>query len=337
MSQPYDLHVTLWEWVQFANLQQKVIYKLIQDLLGIVDKTNEKTSRLSGYFCEINEKSEEQQGQFNELMRIAKIVKIGDEDVQIHDVSKLLQQTFMGSITSILEMSSQAMSMVYILDDALHILHEIEKSNREIESINNKTKYLSLNATIEAVRAGEAGESFQVVASEVRDLSDDTQELAVNIRSQVSEMTNTLGRARAILQNVASIDMSDNIMAKERLDDMMNGLIKNSARMADITNQANETSQRFSKTANEFIRSMQFEDRLSQDVSLINKTLEILIEKSGQLLKGSRKELDAAGFNQAEASSEETLNGEEMESINRFMDKGPLISNEASGSEITLF
>jgi methyl-accepting chemotaxis protein len=183
------------------------------------------------------------------------------------------------------------MLMVYILNDAAKNLKEIEKSIRQIEIINHKTKYLSINATIEAVRAGEAGESFQVVASEVRDLSNDTQRLAINIRSQVNQMSSTLNYAEEILQKVASIDMSTNILAKEQLDDMMKGLIDNSQQISNIVNDATRASEQFSKTARDLITDIQYQDRIRQDLNYIQETVDSL-EHVNQYVQQKAGDLD---------------------------------------------
>lgn len=126
------------------------------------------------------------------------------------------------------------------------------------------------------MRAGEAGESFQVVASEVRDLSNDTQRLAVNIRGQVNQMTDTLVYAQEILQKVASIDMSSNILAKEQLDEMMEGLIQNSGKIANIVGDASQSSKDFASAARQLITDIQYQDRIRQDI-------ENILEKIGAM------------------------------------------------------
>jgi methyl-accepting chemotaxis protein len=57
-----------------------------------------------------------------------------------------------------------------------------------INQIASETKLLSINASIEATRAGEEGKSFAVVADSVGDLAEKTQAEAIRIRDMVKAM-----------------------------------------------------------------------------------------------------------------------------------------------------
>lgn len=58
------------------------------------------------------------------------------------------------------------------------LLHELYTNNEEVVSIAMETNILSLNASIEAARAGNAGKGFAVVASSIQSLADESRDTA---------------------------------------------------------------------------------------------------------------------------------------------------------------
>ncbi len=60
---------------------------------------------------------------------------------------------------------------------------------KSIDEIASQTKLLSLNASIEASRAGESGRGFSVVAGSIRDLSEKTSEDLASIKMIIDDIT----------------------------------------------------------------------------------------------------------------------------------------------------
>lgn len=78
-----------------------------------------------------------------------------------------------------------------------------------ITEIAQQTNMLSLNASIEANRAGEVGRGFSVVAREVKDLAKETSQLAKNIARKVTVMqsssSNTTEATDEVIEHVSRV------------------------------------------------------------------------------------------------------------------------------------
>ena len=114
---------------------------------------------------------------------------------------------------SIREISHNATEAARVASDAVTItaatsatMNTLGESSAEIgdvikviTSIAEQTNLLALNATIEAARAGEAGKGFAVVASEVKDLAQETARATDDISQRVQAIqTGTTGAVAAI-------------------------------------------------------------------------------------------------------------------------------------------
>ncbi|NLA57760.1 MAG: hypothetical protein GX855_02490 [Firmicutes bacterium] len=62
-------------------------------------------------------------------------------------------------------------------------MSQVNQMTARIAEIAKQTQLLSFNASIEAARAGDAGRGFQVVATEIKSLADDSKKAADEIRS----------------------------------------------------------------------------------------------------------------------------------------------------------
>lgn len=73
------------------------------------------------------------------------------------------------------------------------LLHETEQANdiiTVIQDVAHQTRMLAINSAIEAARLNENGGSFTVISKEIRNLSNQVREEAINIQDRISKIEN---------------------------------------------------------------------------------------------------------------------------------------------------
>jgi PAS domain S-box-containing protein len=95
--------------------------------------------------------------------------------------------------------SAQAQQRIQTLSDGALRIGDVVQL---IRAIAGQTNLLALNATIEAARAGEAGRGFNVVASEVKGLANQTARSTDEIASQISAIQEATIGAVAVVANL---------------------------------------------------------------------------------------------------------------------------------------
>lgn len=107
-----------------------------------------------------------------------------------------------------------------------HASNEIGTIIKTIRGISHQTNILSLNAAIEAQRAGVNGKGFAVVAQEVRKLANETQSALDNIHDQIYEVQNTVEIFENSYKKIAE-DASSLKQVNQKIINMLNSTLEN--------------------------------------------------------------------------------------------------------------
>jgi methyl-accepting chemotaxis protein len=206
-------------------------------------------------------------------------VVVDGQTIQVSDFVEIFDKTLSGANDKILEVSKYAMLMTFSMGDAMSSLDKIESFIGNIQKVTKQTNLLALNATIEATRAGDLGKGFAVVADEVRAVSKDIASLSETMRATIAEVVGSIKNSYDILQQVATTDVLDNLLARERLELMMNGLI---TRNKSLTETLTDTAEAAREVYDKLTLVVEMKD-LKADVkntsAEIEKTLNYLLTK----------------------------------------------------------
>jgi len=250
----------------------------------------------------------------NASICIEKMDTLSDDMQEVSNVTKRV-----GSLVEEAEkMIAEGVQIVHVLKEraketsaiTVAVGGSIEQLQRESETINSfvkaissisaQTNLLSLNASIEAARAGVAGRGFAVVADEISKLADESAKAALHIREKVEliskqtleSVTNAAQaeemvklQAEAVTQVIGVFDtistqmkqlfdgLKEIMESAERADNEKTNTLAAIQSISAIIDKTSENSEIVYGVAGELIHNV---EKLSQTADILNDNMQVL-------------------------------------------------------------
>ncbi|MEC9249658.1 MAG: methyl-accepting chemotaxis protein [Pseudomonadota bacterium] len=261
-------------------------------LLGTIESANliltettvdveSQAHRLSALFTSLTNSSTDQTDRLSELVSQIASVEYDGGQVDLVALPRILEQSLEEVTERILVLSKQGVSLIYSLDEILEEIDELQSCITEIEAINRQTRLLSLNAQIEAGRAGDAGAGFQVVSTEMHSLSRRIDALSEKMRGSTAIVTRSIKDVISSirteyeeLSEIGAMDLTQQIGAKEHLEILLNALVERNDEIQDVLGQSTDASRRIADEIREVVMAMQFQDRMKQRTDAVVRAFE---------------------------------------------------------------
>lgn len=196
----YELNDTSSQTLAANNEISKAVEDVAEGSTGMaasISKINENLLEMSNETKDIN----------------ASVDEIKNQTVAVQDSSKIMNDKIKSMQDSSHKMDEGISAISKRIETVNTTVDKVSNIVSVIEEISSETNLLSLNASIEAARAGDAGKGFAVVAQEIRVLSDNTNTELENIKQIISSLVE---ECRYCVQASGTI-VEDNAKQKEEI------------------------------------------------------------------------------------------------------------------------
>ena len=180
---------------------------------------------------------------------------------EIADGMSVILQGFMDTLAQV---SAQSSGVIAKMEAMTEVVNQTFSLLSNVEMITKQTNLLSLNAFIEAARSGEAGRGFQVVATEMRNLSHSSARLNEQIRVQVEQSKKIVHETRDVVNQMAMRDTTSLIEARDNADILFAKLGVMNEYISEHLGQVSEMTQSIDRSVGLAVQSLQFEDIVGQ-------------------------------------------------------------------------
>ncbi|MCK8082848.1 MULTISPECIES: methyl-accepting chemotaxis protein [Vibrio] len=250
----------------------------------------------------MSETKESAQEEFNEIDQLATAMSEMTSTVQTvaehaQSASSLTEQAsgqaltgqkfVQGSVSKMSELSSDIAASAAAVNQVEERVDSIGSVVGTIQGISEQTNLLALNAAIEAARAGEAGRGFAVVADEVRNLAQRTQQATVEIQDMISHLQSSANSAVELMEK-SVVEAAEGVDLVTNAGSELDGIVSQVNQINDMNFQIATAAGQQSSVAEEMsVNLTNVRELVEASVVVVSELLE-----TSQLMESNAQELD---------------------------------------------
>jgi len=159
------------------------------------------------------------------------------------------------------------------LDLLKQAVQNIGSYTQGLTDLADQTNLLSINASIEAARAGSAGGGFRIIASEVQALARRSKTIADEINSQIVSVAGNVENSFSQQESILADSISRIEQSLSNLDKLVAELRPQLESIGDTVEESRRISTGVTEDLNQIIVSMQYHDMIRQMLEHCNSIL----------------------------------------------------------------
>ncbi|EJG1082881.1 methyl-accepting chemotaxis protein [Vibrio parahaemolyticus] len=197
------------------------------------------------------------------------------------------QQFLQSTVAKMSELSSDIASSAQAVNQVEERVESIGSVVGTIQGISEQTNLLALNAAIEAARAGEAGRGFAVVADEVRNLAQRTQQATVEIQEMITQLQASASSAVDLMEK-SVVEAAEGVELVSNAGSELDGIVAQVTQINDMNFQIATASGQQSSVAEEMSQNLtNVRELVEASVVVVTELLE-----TSEMMQSNAEELD---------------------------------------------
>jgi methyl-accepting chemotaxis protein len=215
-----------------VSLAMNEVARGIQEISNGVNEQADDTQKAVTNITELGALIEEEQIKLSNLNK-SSIQVINLKKEGINNIQNLVQKTKMN------EKASKEINEVIV--NVNESAEKIYQDSQMIKNIAKQTNLLALNAAIEAARAGESGRGFTIVADEIRELAEQSDEFTEEILNIINDLKDKTENAVTTINHMAII-VSEQAKSVEQTENKFEEIAKAIENNKNSINELNKSS-----------------------------------------------------------------------------------------------